>query len=128
MPALVRVSNVRKVYEADGEPVIALQGVSFEVDPGEFLALMGPSGCGKSTLLHIIGAMDRPTAGEAWIEDLPIHSLPEEDLTNIRRSRVGFVFQFFHLLPTLTVEENVALPLLLANGRGVDHARVASIL
>ena len=128
MPALVRVSNVRKVYEADGEPVIALQGVSFEVDPGEFLALMGPSGCGKSTLLHIIGAMDRPTAGEAWIEDMPIHSLPEEDLTNIRRSRVGFVFQFFHLLPTLTVEENVALPLLLANGRGVDHARVASIL
>ena len=96
MPALVRVSNVRKVYEADGEPVIALQGVSFEVDPGEFLALMEPSGCGKSTLLHIIGAMDRPTTGEAWIEDMPIHSLPEEDLTNIRRSRVGFVFQFFH--------------------------------
>ena len=65
MPALVRVSNVRKVYEADGEPVIALQGVSFEVDPGEFLALMGPSGCGKSTLLHIIGAMDRPTDGRS---------------------------------------------------------------
>ena len=128
MPPLVRISSVRKVYNSDGEPVVALKNVSLTVDPGEFLALMGPSGCGKSTLLHIIGAMDRPTQGEAWIEDTPIHQLPEEDLTLVRRFRVGFVFQFFHLLPTMTVEENVALPLLLANGGGVDHARVASIL
>ncbi len=128
MPPLVRISSVRKVYNADGEPVVALQNISLEVDPGEFLALMGPSGCGKSTLLHIIGAMDRPTEGEAWIADTPIHQLPEEELTLVRRFRVGFVFQFFHLLPTMTVEENVALPLLLANGSGVDHARVASIL
>ncbi len=128
MPPLVRISSVRKVYDPDGEPVAALKGVSLSVDPGEFLALMGPSGCGKSTLLHIIGAMDRPTEGEAWIEDAPIHRLPEEDLTLVRRYRVGFVFQFFHLLPTMTVEENVSLPLLLANGDGVDHAHVRSIL
>jgi len=127
-PPLVRISSVRKVYDADGEPVVALKNVSLSVDAGEFLALMGPSGCGKSTLLHIMGAMDRPTEGEAWIEDTPIHRLPEEELTLIRRNRVGFVFQFFHLLPTMTVEENVALPLLLANGGGVDHARVAAIL
>ena len=127
-PPLVRISSVRKVYDADGEPVVALKNVSLSVDAGEFLALMGPSGCGKSTLLHIMGAMDRPTEGEAWIEDTPIHRLPEEELTLIRRNRVGFVFQFFHLLPTMTVEENVALPLLLANGGGVDHARVATIL
>ena len=128
MPPLVRISAVHKVYDSDGEPVVALNNVSLSVDSGEFLALMGPSGCGKSTLLHIIGAMDRPTKGEAWIEDAPIHQLPEKDLTLVRRNRVGFVFQFFHLLPTMTVEENVALPLLLANGGGVDHARVASIL
>ena len=128
MPPLVRISSVRKVYDADRETVVALKNVSLSVDPGEFLALMGPSGCGKSTLLHIIGAMDRPTEGEVWIEDTPIHKLPEEELTLIRRNRVGFVFQFFHLLPTMTVEENVALPLLLANGNGVDHARVTAIL
>ena len=128
MPPLVRISAVHKVYDSDGEPVVALKNVSLSVDSGEFLALMGPSGCGKSTLLHIIGAMDRPTKGEAWIEDAPIHQLPEEDLTLVRRNRVGFVFQCFHLLPTMTVEENVALPLLLANGGGVDNARVASIL
>ena len=128
MPSLVRISAVRKVYDSEGEPVIALKNVSLSVEAGEFLALMGPSGCGKSTLLHIIGAMDRPTDGEAWIENRPIHQLPEEELTLVRRNRVGFVFQFFHLLPTMTVEENVALPLLLANGGAVDHTHVASIL
>ena len=128
MSPLVRVSRVRKVYDSEGEPVVALQDVSLEVVSGEFLALMGPSGCGKSTLLHILGAMDRPTSGEAWLEDAPIHRLPEEDLTEIRRTRVGFVFQFFHLLPTLTLEENVALPLLLANGRNVDSERVRSLI
>lgn len=128
MPPLVRVSDVRKVYDSEGEPVVALQDVCLEVAPGEFLALMGPSGCGKSTLLHILGAMDRPTSGEAWLEDAPVHNLSEENLTEIRRSRVGFVFQFFHLLPTLTLEENVALPLLLANGRNMDSERVRSLI
>ena len=125
---VARVSNVTKVYDAEGEPVTAVDGVSMAVEPGQFLALMGPSGCGKSSLLHILGAMDRPTRGEAWIEDTPVHRLTEEELTGLRRTRIGFVFQFFHLLPTLTVEENVALPLLLANGRGVDRRRVGEIL
>ena len=128
MPPLVRIDAVHKVYKGNGEPVIALDNVSLDVESGEFVALMGPSGCGKSTLLHIIGAMDRPTDGEAWIEGVPVHQLPEEELTLVRRTRVGFVFQFFHLLPTLTVEENVALPLLLANGTHLDQARVRTIL
>ena len=128
MNQLVRISHVRKVYESDSEPVVALRDVSLEVEQGRFVTLMGPSGCGKSTLLHIIGAMDRPTEGEAWLKDSPIHSLSEEELTRIRRTQVGFVFQFFYLLPTLSVEENVALPLLLANGRQVDHARVRSLI
>ena len=128
MNQLVRISHVRKVYESDSEPVVALRDVSLEVEQGRFVTLMGPSGCGKSTLLHIIGAMDRPTEGEAWLKDSPIHSLSEEELTRIRRTQVGFVFQFFYLLPTLSVEENVALPLLLANGRQVNYAHVRSLI
>ncbi len=128
MSPVVKVAGVRKVYEGEGEPVVALNDVSLEVDSGEFVALMGPSGCGKSTLLHIIGAMDRPSAGKAWIEGAPIHDMPEEELTGIRRTRVGFVFQFFYLLPTLTLEENVALPLLLSNGRHVDSDRVQALI
>jgi putative ABC transport system ATP-binding protein len=124
---LARVVRVSRVYEAEGEPVTAVDDVSLDLDAGEFIALMGPSGCGKSSLLHILGAMDRPTSGEAWIGDAPIHLLDEDDLTNIRRSEVGFVFQFFHLLPTLTVAENVGLPLLLSRG-SVDPERVAGIL
>ena len=107
---------------------LRLKDVSLEIERGRFVTLMGPSGCGKSTLLHIIGAMDRPTEGEAWLEGHAVHSLGEEELTAIRRTRVGFVFQFFYLLPTLTLEENVALPLLLAHGRKVDHERVRSLI
>jgi putative ABC transport system ATP-binding protein len=126
--ALARVRNVTRVYDSDGEPVTALDGVSLEVEPGDFVALMGPSGCGKSTLLHILGAMDRPTSGEAWIAERAIHNLPEEELTMIRRKQVGFVFQFFHLLPTLTVEENVTLPLLLDPDATIDRQRVERLL
>ncbi len=125
---LARVSHVTKIYEAESEPVIAVNDVSLQIEPGEFVALMGPSGCGKSSLLHILGAMDRPSRGEAWLEDFAIHDLTEEELTGIRRTRIGFVFQFFHLLPTLTVEENVSLPLLLANGAAMDNARVPQLL
>ena len=119
MPSVVRLRNVSKHYEGEAEPVEALKDVSLEIGPGEFVAIMGPSGCGKSTLLHIIGAMDRPTRGEVWLQDLPLHTYNEEALTHVRRTHVGFVFQFFHLLPTFTVEENVGLPLLLA---GRNHA------
>jgi putative ABC transport system ATP-binding protein len=101
--------------------------VSFEVARGEFVAIMGPSGCGKSTLLHIIGAMDRPSRGEVWLGTLPLHTYDEEALTRVRRSHVGFVFQFFYLLPTFTVEENVGLPLLLA-GRNHAEQKIRALL
>ena len=87
---------------------------SLTLDRGDFVALMGPSGCGKSTLLHMCGAMDRPTSGTVQLETAVLSALPDEALTRIRRERVGFVFQFFNLLPTLTLLENVALPLLLS--------------
>lgn len=91
----------------------ALRGVSLESEAGDFIALMGPSGCGKSTLLHLMGGVDRPTRGRVVLDGEAISALDEEALARVRRKKIGFVFQFFNLLPTLTVRENVALPLLL---------------
>src|SRR3990172_11974655 len=127
MSAVARLRNIRKQYEGEAAPVDALRDVSLEIEPGEFVAVMGPSGCGKSTLLHILGAMDRPTSGEVWLRDLPLHTAGEETLTRVRRTEVGFVFQFFYLLPTFTVEENVGLPLLLA-GRNHSGPKIAQLL
>jgi len=118
---LLIAERVEKTYDGGGAAVPALRGVDLKVTPGEFVALMGPSGCGKSTLLHLCGAMDRPTRGRIAFEGRDLASLDDDELTRVRRERVGFVFQFFNLLPTLTVVENIALPLMLA-GRGRDQA------
>lgn len=94
-------------------PVMALREVDLEIPSGQFLAIMGPSGCGKSTLLHLLGGLDRVTKGSIFVEDQPLHELSDDALTHLRRSKIGIVFQFFNLLPTLTVEENIQLPGLL---------------
>jgi putative ABC transport system ATP-binding protein len=112
--------DLEKEYAGASAPVVALRGVSLTLHAGDFVALMGPSGCGKSTLLHLCGAMDRPTRGSLRLGDLDVASLDDAALTRLRRERIGFVFQFFNLLPTLTVRENIALPLLLA---GVESTR-----
>lgn len=106
--------QVKKTYQGGEAPVAAVRGVSLTLEAGEFVALMGPSGCGKSTLLHLCGAMERPTAGRLEIESRDLSQLNDDQLTRVRRERLGFVFQFFNLLPTLTVTENIALPLQLA--------------
>ena len=111
--ALLVVDQVEKIYAGGRGGVAALRGVSFAVEAGEFIALMGPSGCGKSSLLHIVGGMDRASGGRVTLADVSFTSLGEEELARLRRRRIGFVFQFFNLLPTLTVAENVALPLML---------------
>jgi putative ABC transport system ATP-binding protein len=116
LPILV-VDQVEKVYAGGRGGVAALRRVSFTVEAGEFIALMGPSGCGKSSLLHIVGGMDRATEGRVMLNDTSFASLNEEGLARLRRRRIGFIFQFFNLLPTLTVQENVALPLLLDGAR-----------
>ena len=126
-PAVVRLLNISKQYEDEATPIVALRDISLEIGRGEFVAVMGPSGCGKSTLLHILGGMDRPTRGEVWLQDIPLHTCDEESLTRVRRTKVGFVFQFFYLLPTFTVEENVGLPLLLA-GRNHAGPKIAALL
>jgi putative ABC transport system ATP-binding protein len=120
MPVLV-ADNLQKTYVSGEARVTALAGVSFEIQPGDFVALMGPSGCGKSTLLHLCGAMDRPSSGSLSLNERDLSAMGDDELTRVRREQVGFVFQFFNLLPTLTVMDNIALPCLLA-GMKSDEA------
>jgi len=125
---LVAADNLQKTYITGEARVTALAGVSFEVEAGDFVALMGPSGCGKSTLLHLCGAMDRPTGGTLRLNDRDLAAMEDDELTRVRREQVGFVFQFFNLLPTLTVADNIALPCLLAGVSGDDADRRAKDL
>ncbi|NBS13314.1 MAG: ABC transporter ATP-binding protein [Verrucomicrobia bacterium] len=111
---MLETRDLHKSYSSGDSQVHALRGVTLKILPGEIVAITGPSGCGKSTLLHILGALDTPSAGQAYLEGHPLHSLDDAKLTSLRRLKIGFVFQFFHLLPTLTIEENVLLPLLLS--------------
>jgi putative ABC transport system ATP-binding protein len=117
-PALIEFIRASKTYNDDGRPVEALREVSIAFEPGLVTALMGPSGCGKTTLLNLAGAMDFPSSGEVRIAGRLTSALSENELTALRRRRTGFVFQFFQLLPTLSVAENVELPLLLARVSG----------
>jgi putative ABC transport system ATP-binding protein len=112
--AILSIRNVTKCYKTDGEPVQALRGVSLEVAQGELVGLVGRSGCGKSTLLHLAGAMDFPSSGEVFTDGKLTTGLSDAEQTRVRRDKVGFVFQSFQLIHTLTVIENVELPLLLA--------------
>jgi putative ABC transport system ATP-binding protein len=116
--AILSLQSVSKEYASDGQSVRALDGITLDVAEGEFVALVGRSGCGKSTLLHLAGAMDFPTSGTVRIEGQPTSDLNDAQQTRLRREKVGFVFQSFQLLHTLTVQENVELPLLLAGAAG----------
>jgi putative ABC transport system ATP-binding protein len=109
-PALVEAVGLTKVYRRGAETVRALDAVSFELAAGEFAAVVGPSGAGKTTLLHMLGCMDRPTSGRLLLEGCPVEGMSEAALTRTRQERIGFVFQHFGLVPTLTVAENVGLP------------------
>jgi ABC-type lipoprotein export system ATPase subunit len=111
---LLSFEGVVKEYQTDGEAVHALNDVSLQLQPGQFVAVVGPSGCGKSTLLNLAGAMDFPTRGHVRLDGVATDSLSETQLTGLRREKVGFVFQSFQLLHTLSVVENVEVPLLLA--------------
>jgi putative ABC transport system ATP-binding protein len=113
--ALVQVRDVHKVYHRGGERLDILSGLSLEVPKGDFLALMGPSGSGKSTLLNLIGGLDKPSAGSVIVAGEPIDRLSEGKLAQWRARHIGFVFQFYNLLPVLTAERNVELPLLLTH-------------
>jgi putative ABC transport system ATP-binding protein len=115
--AMMELRDVTKHYLQGRREVRALRGVSLRVEAGEFVSIMGPSGSGKSTLMHLLGALDTPTSGQVFFRGRALQSLSDRELSLLRRTRIGFVFQFFNLLPTLTAVENVALPLFLAGQR-----------
>ena len=126
VPAIA-ARDLSKSYARGSEEVHALRGVTFAIAAGEFAAVTGPSGSGKSTLLHLVGALDRPTSGSIFVHGVEIGGKPERELRGLRGGRIGFVFQQFYLLPGLTVEENVRLPLLFAR-RQVEAGRIGEIL
>jgi ABC-type lipoprotein export system ATPase subunit len=120
--SMLRARGLRKEYGREAGLVRAVDGVDLDVAAGETLAVMGPSGCGKSTLLHLLGGLDRPSAGELWLDGRRVDQLTERALARLRRAAIGFVFQAFHLMDELTAAENVELPALLA-GRSPRAAR-----
>jgi putative ABC transport system ATP-binding protein len=114
---MMELRDVTKHYPQGRRVVRALQGVSLRVEAGEFVSIMGPSGSGKSTLMHLLGALDSPTSGQVLFQGRALEKMSDRELSQLRRSKIGFIFQFFNLLPTLTAVENVALPLMLAGQR-----------
>jgi putative ABC transport system ATP-binding protein len=126
-PPLVRIRRVTKVYRRGGETIEVLHGVDLDIARGTFVALMGPSGSGKTTLLNLIGGLDRPTAGTIEVDGARIDRLSSGELARWRAATVGFVFQFYNLLPVLTAQRNVELPLLLTHLSGAERRRRASI-
>ncbi len=125
--AFLQVEGLTRVYGAGDAAVRALDNVSLTVQRGEFVAVMGASGSGKSTLLHLLGGVDRPTSGRITLDGVSLYDQKEEELTVFRRRQIGLVYQFYNLVPLLTVEENLTLPLLL-DGRSADPARVLDLL
>jgi putative ABC transport system ATP-binding protein len=107
---MIKLDSVTKTYTLGQQQIVAVNDVSLIIEPGEFVAIMGKSGCGKTTLLSLVGGLDRPDKGHIWVEGRDITQLPDVKLTRYRRDQVGIVFQFFNLIPILTVSENVALP------------------
>lgn len=126
---MVHLQSLTRTYHSGLGEVRALDGLTLDIAAGSFLAVTGPSGCGKSTLLNILAGLDRPTSGTVTVDDVALHDASERELTNYRRHTMGIVFQFFHLLPSMSVAENVELPLLLrGDSPKIAAARVADML
>ncbi|MBR3437657.1 MAG: ABC transporter ATP-binding protein [Lachnospiraceae bacterium] len=124
---ILRVENLSKIYGSGENEVRALDGVSFSVEKGQFLAIIGPSGSGKSTLLHILGGVDRPTSGKVFLEGQDVFEQDENHLAIFRRRQVGLIYQFYNLIPVLNVRDNITLPVLL-DGRKVDEERLSELI
>ncbi len=129
METIIKTHNLHKIYQETKVPVHALQGVSLEIHKGEFTAIVGPSGSGKSTLLNIIGGLDRPTEGNAWITGEDLSAMKENQLIEFRKNHIGFVFQSYNLIPVLTAYENVEFIMLLQHKSKAERKqRVTSLL
>lgn len=125
--ALIEVKNLCKVYGSGETKVEALKNINLNIEQGEFVAIVGPSGSGKSTLLHLLGGVDKPSSGEVIIKGESIYKLKEKELSILRRRKLGFVFQFFNLIPVLTAEENIEMPVLL-DGNKIDKKYMNELL
>jgi putative ABC transport system ATP-binding protein len=124
---ILKIEHLSKIYGTGESAVKALDDVSFSVQKGEFVAIIGPSGSGKSTLLHLLGGVDRPTGGKVYVQDTDMYALNETQLALFRRRQIGLIYQFFNLIPVLTVEENITLPLLLDQQK-VDQKQLDSLV
>lgn len=125
--SLLRTSNLAKNYGMKETLVRALKPTNIEVEKGEFVAIVGPSGSGKSTLLHLLAGIDKPSAGQVFINDKDIYNMSEKELSRYRRRNIGFIFQAFNLIPILSAEENIKLPVLMDNGK-VDEAYIDELM
>ena len=124
---ILRIENLTRIYGVGENAVRALDGVSFSVHKGEFVAVIGASGSGKSTLLHLLGGVDRPTSGKVFVGGVDVYAQNEDELAVFRRRKVGLIYQFYNLIPVLTVEENITLPVLM-DGRKVNKDRLKNLL
>ncbi|HTH40508.1 MAG TPA: ABC transporter ATP-binding protein, partial [Rhodocyclaceae bacterium] len=128
-PAMIELHGIQRSYRVGDEAVHALRGIDLTIRAGEYVSIMGPSGSGKSSMLNILGLLDRPNAGHYSLDGRDVTGLSDDELARVRREKIGFVFQFFHLVPRLTAAENIALPMVLA---GIDPAerqrRLATLL
>ena len=124
---MIEIKNITKTYTTGGEPFQALKGATFTIADGEFVAIMGPSGSGKSTLMHILGALDNPTSGSYFLDGKDVSILSDDQLADIRKDKIGFVFQSFNLLPRTTVLRNVSLPLIYAGVESAEREERAKI-
>jgi putative ABC transport system ATP-binding protein len=128
MQPVIQFSDVIKIYPLRAGDVTALDHISFEVERGEFISIMGPSGSGKSTLLNLMGCLDTPTTGEIFISGIGVRAMSDVELTNLRRDRIGFIFQYFNLFPLLNIIENVSFPQMLKSQASVDSKKAIEVL
>ena len=126
--AIIQFVDISKSYQNGATSVTALKGVNLSFDAGDFVTIMGPSGGGKTTLLNLLAGLDLPDQGQIYLQGRKVSDLSDHDLTLLRRKEIGFVFQFFNLMPTLTIQENVELPLLLAHSSRTEGGRVQTLL
>lgn len=119
---MIQLENIQRRFQVGDQSVLALDGIDLRIEPGEYLSIMGPSGSGKSTLLHLLGLLDQPTAGRYRLDDIDVTTLDDRRQAQLRAHKIGFVFQFFHLIPRMTAFQNIELPLLLS-GMAVNERR-----